>query len=99
MMPWRGRRRGRRWIGISPGFISFAPVGRPPAGRVILFLSELEAMRLVDIENLTQEEAAQRMGISRKTLWTDLQRGRAKVVNALINGYVIEIVMDQGKEE
>ncbi|HEU12745.1 MAG: DUF134 domain-containing protein [Thermoplasmata archaeon] len=99
MMPWRGRRRGRRWIGISPTFMSFAPIGRPPSGRVVILLSELEAMRLVDLENLTQEEAAQRMGISRKTLWTDLQRGRAKLINAIINGYLIEIVMDQPSEE
>ncbi|MCI4434785.1 MAG: DUF134 domain-containing protein [Thermoplasmata archaeon] len=99
MMPWRGRRRGRRWISISPTSISFGPLGRPPSGKVFIFLSELEALRLVDLENLTQEEAAQRMGISRKTLWTDLQRGRAKIVNAIINGYIIEIIMDQPKEE
>jgi Predicted DNA-binding proteins len=55
MMPWRGRRRGRRWISISPTSISFGPLGRPPSGKVFIFLSELEALRLVDLENLTQK--------------------------------------------
>ena len=95
MMPWRGRRSGRRWIQFNPIFMSFAPIGRPPTGKTLLFLSELEAMRLVDLENLTQEEAAIRMGISRKTLWTDLQKGRAKLINAILNGNMIEIIPDQ----
>ncbi|MCK5031133.1 MAG: DUF134 domain-containing protein, partial [Thermoplasmatales archaeon] len=41
--------------------------------------------------DLTQEEAAAKMGVSRKTLWTDLQRARKKVVDALVNGYAIRI--------
>jgi len=54
-------------------------------------VEELEALRLVDLEDLTQEEAAARMGVSRKTLWNDLQRARKKVINALVNGYEIRI--------
>ena len=58
---------------------------------VILFYSELEAMRLVDVEGLTQEEAAAMMGVSRKTLWNELKSGRRKVVEAILNGWNIEI--------
>lgn len=94
MMPWRGRRRGPRWISFNPNVMLFGPIGRPPEGKVYVYLSEIEALRLVDVENLTQEEAAQRMGISRKTLWTDLTRGRSKIVNAILKGYVIEIIQD-----
>lgn len=94
MMPWRGRRRGTRWISFNPNVMLFGPIGRPPEGKVYVYLSEIEALRLVDVENLTQEEAAQRMGISRKTLWTDLTRGRSKIVNAILKGYVIEIIQD-----
>jgi len=94
MMPWRGRRRGPRWISFNPNVMLFGPIGRPPEGKVYVYLSEIEALRLVDVENLTQEEAAQRMGISRKTLWTDSTRGRSKIVNAILKGYVIEIIQD-----
>jgi predicted DNA-binding protein (UPF0251 family) len=54
-------------------------------------LEELEALRLVDLEDLTQEEAAARMGVSRKTLWNDLQQARKKVVSALVNGQALHI--------
>ncbi|MDP8012344.1 MAG: DUF134 domain-containing protein [Thermoplasmata archaeon] len=94
MMPWRGRRRGPRWISINPNVIMFGPIGRQPEGKIFLYVSELEALKLVDVENLTQEEAAQKLGISRKTLWTDLTKARAKIITAIINGYVIEIIPD-----
>ena len=88
----RGRCRGRRWIEQLPETTHFRPYGQQtPANTVILTLEELEALRLVDLEDLTQEEAAARMGVSRKTLWTDLQRARKKVVNALVNGHTIRI--------
>ncbi len=60
-------------------------------GTVVVTLEELEAIRLVDYEGLNQEEAAAQMGVSRKTLWNDLKRGRKKVANALIHGRAIRI--------
>lgn len=89
----RGRCRGRRWVEHFPEATYFKPFGPPhPIGQtIILTIDELEALRLVDLEDLTQEEAAAQMGISRKTLWNDLQRARKKVVNALVNGYAIRI--------
>jgi predicted DNA-binding protein (UPF0251 family) len=58
---------------------------------VFLSLEELEAVRLVDLEGLEQEGAAQRMGISRRALWEDLQNARRKIVEALVKGKAIEI--------
>jgi predicted DNA-binding protein (UPF0251 family) len=51
---------------------------------VPLTLSELEAMRLCDMEGLDQEAAAQRMGVSRGTVQRLVKRGRAKVVGAIL---------------
>ncbi|MBC7109403.1 MAG: DUF134 domain-containing protein [Archaeoglobi archaeon] len=86
-------RRARRRIGCHPKCLMFKPRGIP--GRelehVVLKLQEIEAMRLVDLEGLTQEEAAEKMGVSRKTLWMDLKSGRRKVVDALVNGKAILI--------
>ncbi len=88
----RGRCRGRRWIEQLPETTHFQPYGQQtPTDTIILTVEELEALRLVDLEDLTQEEAAARMGVSRKTLWNDLQRARKKVVNALVNGHTIRI--------
>jgi len=58
---------------------------------VLLTLEELEAVRLSDREGLDQEEAAERMGISRRALWEDLRNARRKIVEALVEGKAIEI--------
>ncbi|HIP56572.1 MAG TPA: DUF134 domain-containing protein [Ignisphaera aggregans] len=69
--------------------VTFIPIdssGRPAAqGEGIeLYPDELEALRLVYLEKLTQEEAAKRMGISRGTLWRLLDSGRRKLVQAMV---------------
>lgn len=89
----RGRCRGRRWVEQLPEATHFRPDGQLqiPINTVFLTVEELEALRLVDLEDLKQEEAAVMMGVSRKTLWNDLQRARKKVVGALVNGYSIRI--------
>jgi predicted DNA-binding protein (UPF0251 family) len=38
---------------------------------------------------MTQQEAASQMGVSRKTLWNDLQKARRKVAHALVHGHPI----------
>jgi len=63
----------------------FKPAGIPTADldRVILFHDELEAMRLCDLEGLTQEEAGVKMGVSRGTVQRLLSIARKKVVFAI----------------
>jgi len=89
----RGRCRGMRWIEQIPDIKHFKPDGtiRDLNKTTILTVEELEALRLVDLEDLTQQEAAAMMGVSRKTLWNDLQKARKKVVFALVNGHSIRI--------
>lgn len=45
-----------------------------------------EALRLCDYEGLDQEQAAARMGVSRPTISRILERGRAAVAKALVEG-------------
>lgn len=45
--------------------------------------AEIEAFRLVDLENLSQEEAGQKMGVSRGTIWRLVQNARRKTAQAL----------------
>ena len=58
---------------------------------VRLELSELEAMRLCDVDRLEQEEAGRRMGVSRGTVFRLLKSGRAKLVGAVLQSQAILI--------
>lgn len=62
-----------------------------PSGLSRLSVEEVEALRLVDLLGLPHEEAAAMMGVSRKTLWRDLTGARRRLVEALINGWAIQI--------
>ncbi len=57
----------------------------------MLTYAELEAIRLVDLDGLSQEEAALSMGVSRRTFWSDLKSARTKVARALVEGRPIRI--------
>jgi predicted DNA-binding protein (UPF0251 family) len=54
-------------------------------------MAELEAFRLVDMEGLSQEEAGQKMGVSRGTIWRLVQSARKKAARALSEGRPIYI--------
>ena len=93
MCPCKGRRRGKRWISEVPPVGSFVPEGcsLQDIGFMSLTLEELETVRLVDLLELVQEEAAFYMGISRKALWNDLVSARKKIAAALVYGSGIKI--------
>ena len=50
---------------------------------------ELEALKLCDLDDLTQEEAGERMGVSRGTVQRILAAARKKVARALTQGGAI----------
>ncbi len=70
---------------------AFGPFDREPKGTIEMKVEEVEAVRLVDMEGLSQEEAAAVMGISKKSFWLDLKSAREKLASALIEGKVIRI--------
>lgn len=51
---------------------------------------ELEAIRLCDYQQLSQEEGAQKMGIHQSTMQRILARARKKIADALINSKAIK---------
>ena len=65
----RGRPKRKRLIRFLPEINYFKPAGIPlkDLSEVILSLDEVEAIRLAELENLDQEEAANKMKISRIT--------------------------------
>jgi len=76
-----------------PGVNYFKPAGIPLRflAEVIISIEEAEALRLKDIEDLDQEQCAQRMNISRATFQRILESVRKKTSDALLNGKAIRI--------
>ncbi len=97
---WRGRHRcGGRGrfpkpvtLGGFPPITSFTPNPSRNLEPVFIEFAEIEALRLVDKEGLSQEEAGQRMSISRGTIWRLVQSTRRKAAQALSEGRPIHIV-------
>jgi predicted DNA-binding protein (UPF0251 family) len=104
---WRRRHRcGRRgrfpkpfMLGMAPPINSFNP--NPPRNLEPIFMemAELEAFRLVDLEGLSQEEAGQRMGVSRGTIWRLVQSARRKAAQALSEGRPLSIVPEHNRSQ
>lgn len=77
----------QRTIAGTPECRCYKPWCREFKGQgILLHPEEIELIRLIDLEGLEQEEAAVRMGVSRKTAWRDLHEARRKIADALING-------------
>lgn len=82
-----------RAVSGLPRITLFKPAGVPAREleQLQLGVDELEAIRLVDLEGLSHEQAAQIMGVSRQTVGRVLERGRARVAEALVGGKAILI--------
>jgi uncharacterized protein len=87
------RPRKRRRLTRSLHSATYKPAGVPlnDLTRVLLLAEELEALRLADLENLTQAEAAGQMGVSRSTFQRVLARARQQVSLALVEGRALQI--------
>lgn len=91
--PRRGRPRVRRIIeglGESRCYEPRCCPGEDGVG-ISLKPEEIELIRLIDLEGLEQEKAAEKLGVSRKTVWRDLHEARRKIADALVNGKGIEM--------
>jgi predicted DNA-binding protein (UPF0251 family) len=87
------RPRRFRWVKAQPSVTYFKPRGIPLAAleEAVLTVDEHEAIRLADLEGLHQEEAAERMNISRATFGRIVDSARRKIADALINAKAIKI--------
>lgn len=77
---------------MTPPITGLTPNPSRNLAAVFIDMAELEAFRLVDLEGLSQEEAGQRMGISRGTVWRLLQNARKKTAQAITEGRPLQIV-------
>lgn len=82
-----------RRVEFFPEDTYFVPWGKPKCKieEIVVKVEELEAMRLKDIEELNQEECAERMQVSRQTFQNIIDSARKKVAIALTEGKAIKI--------
>ncbi|MGI5842817.1 MAG: DUF134 domain-containing protein [Candidatus Xenobium sp.] len=82
-----------RQVACLPRTNLFKPVGVPARDleNLVLKIDELEAMRLVDLEGLSHEKAAQNLGVSRQTVGRLLEQGRRVVTEALLKARSLAI--------
>ena len=86
------RRQRCRWIGGYPDHWSFSPDDSPETTDcVVLSLDELETIRLIDREELTQEQCAGRMGVARTTVTAIYMSARRKIASAILDGKQLKI--------
>src|SRR5512136_587500 len=87
------RPRNCRHIGSMPQTVYFKPRGIPLSSleEVHLTIDEFEAIRLADLESLYQEQAAEKMKVSRPTFGRIIESAHKKVAEALVQGKALKI--------
>jgi len=80
-----------RCVEGCPCVPSFRPTGRKVCDctKTYLEADELETLKLIDVDGLDQEGAAQKMEVSRITVQRIYKSARRKVADALVNGKII----------
>lgn len=89
-----GREKNKRNLIYKPAFKDFIPENKPNTGITVLLDEEMEALYLMDVLNLYQEEAAKSMEVSRPTFTRVLKNARQKLTRALVYGNKISIQDD-----
>ena len=87
------RPRHCRRVGCLPQSNYYKPRGIPLSvlEQVNLSLDELEAIRLADLEGMYQEQAAEKMNVSRQTFGRIIDSAHKKIADALLNGKAMSI--------
>jgi len=82
-----------RFVESTPEVTYFKPRAIPLSEleEVCLTVEELEALKLRFLDKLEQQQAAEKMRVSRTTFWRILNSAGNKVVSALIEGKAIKI--------
>ncbi|NCB68571.1 MAG: DUF134 domain-containing protein [Bacteroidia bacterium] len=82
-----------RKIVSPPLMVGFKPFGIPRSQLegVVLHYDEYEAVRLLDYEGLMQEQAAEKMNVSRPTLTRIYESARKTIAKAFVEGKMIVI--------
>ncbi|MFQ5475375.1 MAG: DUF134 domain-containing protein [Candidatus Nanoarchaeia archaeon] len=91
------RPRSKKRVMFIPEVTCFRPawIHMRDLQELELSLAEMEAVRLKDVIDLTQKEAAELMHISQPTFHRVLLNARRKIAHALINGSILNISIEK----
>lgn len=89
------REKSVRKLNFKPSVKNFIPKDAISNGKSTLLHEEIEAIYLMDVLGLYQEEAAKSMEVSRPTFTRILKGARQKLATALVGGYEIEFQDDK----
>ena len=96
------RPRKHRHISCEVQSAYFKPQGIPMRmlDEIVLDVDEIEAVRLADIEDMYQADAALKMGVSRPTFGNIIARAHKKIATALLEGKALRIIsLDSTSEQ
>jgi predicted DNA-binding protein (UPF0251 family) len=87
--------RPRKWRKVCslPESNLYGPLDGLDLENEIIFMTveEYEAIRLIDLEDLTQEECAEKMQVARGTVQSIYKDARNKIAESLVNGNILKI--------
>jgi predicted DNA-binding protein (UPF0251 family) len=79
------RHKKCRRIWQMPQYCRFGPEGGGE-GTVIMTVEEYETLRLIDLEENTQEQCAESMDVARTTVQAIYESARKKAAESIVNG-------------
>jgi predicted DNA-binding protein (UPF0251 family) len=87
------RPRKMRRICTLPKVNKFGPldISKQVSEAIIMTVEEYETIRLIDLEELNQEQCADTMEVARSTVQRIYDDARKKIADSLINGKVLKI--------
>ncbi len=87
------RPQKKRFVCMEPNHFLFGPLGLGDPDKAIIHLTvdELECIRLLDLEHLTQEQVAHQMNVARTTVQRIYEEARNKVAKMLIDGNYLQV--------
>ena len=80
-----------RRVCYFPEVLEFSPTGAVSGEPIVLTIDELETIRLIDKENLSQEECGAQLGVGRTTAQKIYETARKKIADALVLGFALKI--------
>ncbi len=85
------RLKNKRTLNFKPFVKSYIPEAKEYTGITHILHEEIEAIHLMDVLGLYQEDAAKKMEVSRTTFTRIIKNARQKLANGLISGHKIDI--------
>ena len=87
------RPKKTRWVKCQPGERCFRPRCKKTKALngVTLSIDEFEAIRLADLEGLSQERIARQMKVHRSTISRILESAHKKIADAFVNIKAVKI--------